>query len=104
LPPLCTGYTARRSCLVFLYRSRCHTFLRCFWQAGIIETLGGPLLLFGLFTRPVAFILSGEMAVAYFKFHAPQGFWPLLNDGEGVVLYCFMFLYFASTGGGAVEL
>ena len=47
-----------------------------------------------------ASILSGEMAVAYFKFHAPQGFWPLLNDGEGVVLYCFMFLYFASTGGG----
>src|SRR5246127_4694183 len=64
-----------------------------------IETFGGLLLLIGLFTR-VAFVLSGEMAVAYFKFHAPQGFWPLLNDGEGAVLYCFMFLYFASTGGG----
>jgi len=48
----------------------------------------------------VALILSGEMAVAYFKFHAPQGFWPLLNDGEGAVLYCFIFLYLASTGGG----
>jgi len=71
-----------------------------FLAGGIIETFGGLLLLLGLFTRPVAFILSGEMAVAYFKFHAPQGFWPLLNDGEGVVLYCFMFLYFASTGGG----
>lgn len=71
-----------------------------FLAAGIIETFGGFLLLFGLFTRPVALILSGEMAVAYFKFHAPQGFWPLLNDGEGVVLYCFIFLYFVSTGGG----
>jgi len=67
---------------------------------GIIETFGGLLLLIGLFTRPVALILSGEMAVADFTFHAPQGFWPLLNDGEGVVLYCFISLYLASTGGG----
>jgi putative oxidoreductase len=71
-----------------------------FLAGGMIETFGGLLLLLGLFTRPVAFILSGEMAVAYFKFHAPQGFWPLLNDGEGAVLYCFIFLYLASTGGG----
>ena len=71
-----------------------------FLAGGTIETFGGLLLLLGLFTRPVAFILSGEMAVAYFNFHAPQGFWPLLNEGEGAVLYCFMFLYFASTGGG----
>jgi putative oxidoreductase len=49
---------------------------------------------------PSPSFLSGEMAVAYFKFHAPQGFWPLLNDGEGAVLYCFMFLYFASAGAG----
>ena len=56
------------------------------FEVDLIETFGGVLLLLGLFTRPVAFILSGEMAVAYFKFHAPQGFWPLLNDGEGVVL------------------
>ena len=71
-----------------------------FLAGGIIETFGGLLLLLGLLTRPVAFILSGEMAVAYLKFHAPQGFWPLLNDGEGAVLYCFIFLYLASTGGG----
>ncbi len=57
-----------------------------FLAGGIIETLGGLLLLIGLFTRPVALILSGEMAVAYFKFYAPRGFWPLLNDGEGAVL------------------
>src|SRR5215813_12294114 len=57
-----------------------------FLAGGIIETFGGLLLLLGLLTRPVALILSGEMAVAYFKFHAPQGFWPLLNDGEG---WCF---------------
>jgi len=67
---------------------------------GIIETFGGSLLLLGLFTRPVTLILSGEMSVAYFKFHAPQGFWPLLNDGEGAAPYCFIFLYLASTGGG----
>jgi putative oxidoreductase len=71
-----------------------------FLAGGIIETFGGLLLLLGLFTRPVALIVSGEMAVAYFKFHAPQGFWPLLNDGEGAVLYCFIFLYLASSGGG----
>ena len=71
-----------------------------FVAGGIIETFGGLFLLLGLFTRPVAFILSGEMAVAYFLFHAPQGFWPLLNDGEGALLYCFMFLYLASMGGG----
>ena len=56
----------------------------------MIETFGGLLMMIGLFTRPVALILSGEMAVAYFKFHAPQGLWPLLNDGEGAVFYCFI--------------
>jgi putative oxidoreductase len=71
-----------------------------FLAGGVIETFGGLLLLLGLFTRPVAFILSGEMAVALLQGPRTQGFWPLLNDGEGVVLYCFMFLYFASTGGG----
>ena len=75
-----------------------------FLAGGIIETFGGLLLLLGLFTRPVAFIAAGEMAVAYFKFHAPQGFWPLLNEGESVVLYCFIFLYFASAGGGPWSL
>ena len=77
---------------------------RLFLTGGIIETFGGFHLLFGLFTRPVALILSGELAVAYFRFHAPQGFWPLLNDGEGAVLYCFIFLYLASTGGGPWNL
>jgi putative oxidoreductase len=69
--------------------------------AGGIITFGGLLLMIGLFTRPVALILSGEMAVAYFRFHAPQGFWPLLNDGEGAALYCFIFLFLASAGGGS---
>ena len=71
------------------------------WVAGAIELVGGLLMLVGLFTRPVAFILAGEMAVAYFRVHAPVNFWPLLNRGEVTVLYCFVFLYFASVGGGA---
>ena len=75
-----------------------------FLAGGMIETFGGLLLLLGLFTRPVAFILSGQMAVAYCKFHAPQGFWPRLNDGEGAVLYCFIFLFLASAGGGPWSL
>jgi putative oxidoreductase len=75
-----------------------------FGAAGIIETVGGTLLLLGLFTRPVAFICSGEMAVAYFKFHAPHGFWPLVNHGELVVLYCFTWLYFSAAGGGPWSL
>jgi putative oxidoreductase len=72
--------------------------------AGVLEFFGGLLILLGLFTRPVAFILAGEMAVAYFMAHAPQGFWPLLNRGELAVLYCFVFLYFAVAGGGEWSL
>lgn len=72
--------------------------------AGMLELCGGILLLLGLFTRPVAFLLSGEMAVAYFMAHAPQGFWPLLNRGELSALYSFVFLYFAAAGGGALSL
>lgn len=72
--------------------------------AAILETFGGGLVLLGLFTRPVAFILSGEMAVAYFMAHAPNGFWPLLNHGEAAVFYCFAFLYFAAAGGGSWAL
>jgi putative oxidoreductase len=68
--------------------------------AGIMELVGGGLLLIGLFTHPVAFLLSGEMAVAYFYAHASQGFWPLLNRGELAALYCFVFLYLAAAGGG----
>ncbi|MDB5393327.1 MAG: DoxX family protein [Rhodospirillales bacterium] len=67
---------------------------------GIIELVGGLLLLIGLFTRVAAFVLSGEMAVAYFMVHAPQGFFPLLNQGEGAVFYCFAFLYLAAAGAG----
>jgi putative oxidoreductase len=68
--------------------------------AGVIELLGGVLLLIGLFTRPVAFIMSGEMAVAYFMAHAPRGFFPILNQGELALLFCFVFLYLAAAGGG----
>ncbi len=68
--------------------------------AGLMELVGGALLLIGLFTRPVAFLLSGLMAFAYFIAHAPQGFWPLLNRGELAALYSFVFLYFAAAGGG----
>ncbi len=72
--------------------------------AGILEVFGGGLLFLGLFTRPVAFILAGEMAVAYFIGHAPQGFWPVLNQGTDAVLYCFVWLYFSAAGGGAWSL
>ena len=71
------------------------------WWAGALELVGGLLLLVGLLTRPVAFILSGLMAVAYFMAHAPQGFWPLQNRGELAALYCFVFLFLAVAGGGA---
>jgi putative oxidoreductase len=72
--------------------------------AGVLEVFGGLLLLLGLFTRPVAFILAGEMAVAYFMVHAPQGFWPILNRGELAALYCFLFLYLAAAGAGPWSL
>jgi len=72
--------------------------------AGVLETFGGALILLGLFTRPVAFILSGEMAFAYFMVHAKGPFWPLLNQGEAAVFYCFVFLYFSATGGGPYSL
>ena len=68
--------------------------------AGVLEIVGGILLLIGLFTRPVAFILSGEMAFAYFIAHAPRAPLPILNGGELAVVYCFVFLYFAFAGGG----
>jgi putative oxidoreductase len=67
---------------------------------GLLEAVGGFLLLIGLFTRPVAFVLSGEMAVAYFQFHFPQGFWPVVNQGQPAVLYCFIWLYFSAAGAG----
>jgi putative oxidoreductase len=72
--------------------------------AGILEFFGGLFILLGLFTRPVAFLLSGQMAVAYFMAHAPEGFWPVLNHGELAVLYCFIFLYLSLAGGGPWSL
>jgi putative oxidoreductase len=68
---------------------------------GLIELVGGLLILIGLFTRPVAFILCGDMAVAYFMAHAPKNFFPMLNGGDGAILYCFVFLYFVFAGAGA---
>jgi putative oxidoreductase len=70
-------------------------------SAGVLELAGGVLLLLGIFTRPVAFILSGEMAFAYFLVHAQKSFFPILNQGELAVLYCFVLLYLAVAGGGA---
>jgi putative oxidoreductase len=74
------------------------------WFAGVLEVFGGALLFLGLFTRPVAFLLSGEMAVAYFQFHFPRGFWPTLNNGVAPVLYCFIWLYISAAGAGPWSL
>ena len=71
---------------------------------GLLEFFGGALLLVGLFTRPVAFILSGEMAVAYFQFHFPQSFWTVVNNGTAAALYCFVWLYFSAAGAGPWSL
>lgn len=70
----------------------------------ILELVGGSLIALGLFTRPVAFVLAGEMAVAYFMFHAPSGFYPALNGGDAAILYCFIFLTLVITGAGAFSL
>jgi putative oxidoreductase len=72
--------------------------------AGLLEAYGGALILLGLFTRPVAFLLSGQMAVAYFYGHAGQGFWPVLNQGAPAVFYCFVFLYLSAAGPGPWSL
>ncbi len=72
--------------------------------AGFLELIGGLLILVGLFTRPVALILCGEMAVAYFTAHAPRAFWPIVNKGELAVVYCFVFLYLFAAGAGPVSL
>jgi putative oxidoreductase len=75
-------------------------FFSMYWFAGAIELVGGILLLLGLFTRCAAFVMSGEMAFAYFISHAPSGFFPILNRGDAAILYCFVFLYIAFAGGG----
>ena len=72
--------------------------------AGVLEVFGGGLLLLGLFTRPVAFLLSGEMAVAYFQGHLPQGFWPIVNMGTDAIFFCFLWLYFSAAGPGPWSL
>ncbi len=80
------------------------TFLSLLWFAGILEFFGPLFIGFGLFTRAVAFLLAGEMAVAYFMSHFPRGFWPVMNSGERAVLYCFIFLLLAATGPGKLAL
>ena len=75
-----------------------------FGAAGILESLGGLAILLGLWVQPITFLLSGEMAVAYFTRHAPRASWPLLNGGELAVLYCFIWLFFAAAGPGAFGL
>ena len=74
-------------------------FLSIIWVSGLLEVVGGFLIMIGLFTRPVAFLVAGEMAVAYFWRHAPRGFWPGDNGGELAALYCFVFLFLAAAGG-----
>ena len=74
------------------------------WVASVIELVGGPLIILGLFTRPIAFVLSGLMAFAYFLVHAPVNFFPVVNRGEPAVLLCFVFLYMAAAGAGPYSL
>ena len=75
-----------------------------FGLAGILETFGGALMILGLFTRPVAFLLSGEMAVAFFQVHFPRNFWPALSGGELAFVYCFLWLYLSAVGSGPLSL
>jgi putative oxidoreductase len=79
-------------------------FLSQAFIGGVLEVYGGALMLVGLWVRPVAFVLTGEMAVAYFQFHAPGGFWPLANGGADAVLFCFTWLFFSAAGAGAYSL
>jgi len=79
-------------------------FFSLMGPAGVLEFFGGLAILFGVFTRPVAFILSGEMAIAYFMAHIPMGFWSLLNHGELAALYSFIFLFLAAVGGGNLSI
>ena len=72
--------------------------------AGVLELVGGTLVCIGLFTKPVAFVLSGEMAFAYFMAHAPHGWLPAMNGGDAAVLYCFVFLYLSAAGGGPISV
>jgi putative oxidoreductase len=104
--------------VVFAFLFACHGAMKLFGAfgghpmlhnplmltAGILEVGGGLLIALGFFTRPVAFVLCGQMAVAYFKAHFPGGFWPILNHGELAVLYCFFFLYLSVRGAGKISI
>lgn len=87
-----------------LGRDQVENFLTLQGAAGVLELGGGLLMIVGLFTRPVAFVLSGQMAVAYFMVHAPRGFWPTLNGGELAAFYCFVWLFFSAAGAGKYSL
>jgi putative oxidoreductase len=90
--------------LLGLYGGQALPLLSRMGVAGVIELVGGVLVMVGLFTAPVAFICSGEMAAAYFLAHHPKAFWPIQNAGELAALYCFVFLYIASRGGGPLSV
>ena len=91
--------------LGFPWSSMAHPpFGSLFWAAGWMELIGSVMLILGLFTRPVAFLLAGEMAIAYWLIHAPDSFYPIINRGETAVLFCFIFLLFVATGGGKWSL
>lgn len=75
-----------------------------FWIAGVLEVFGGAAIVLGLFTRPIAFLLCGEMAVAYFHVNFPRSFWPIRNGGEPAVLFCFVYLYLFAAGAGPYSL
>ena len=79
-------------------------FMTQFWFAGVLEFYGGGLILLGLWTRPVAFLLAGEMAVAYFQAHFPSGWIPIMNRGELPVLFCWIYLFIAANGGGSFSV
>ncbi len=87
-----------------LGRDQVESFASLAGVAGIMELVGGALIMLGLFTRPVAFLLSGQMAVAYFYAHAPNGFWPIVNRGELAAVYCFVWLFFSASGAGKYSL
>lgn len=74
------------------------------WIGAVLQLVGGSLMLVGFRTRAVAFVLSGEMAVAYWQFHAPGGFWPVVNGGMGAALFCFVFLFFSAAGAGPLSI
>ncbi len=93
-----------RACLASRNRCQLRSLFSLYWFAGAIEFAGGALLLLGLATRAAAFVMSGEMAFAYFISHAPHSFFPILNRGDSAILYCFVFLYFVFAGGGPLSL